>query len=331
MTKKIAIIGGGAWGTALAIKIAANGNDVSLWCRNPELALRINKSRENKSYLSGIKLPKNINAVSDFADISSAEAIFLCIPAQHMREQMSDVRCRVSENVPLVICSKGIEEKSLKLMSEVVREIFQKNPIAILSGPNFASEIAAGLPAAATLACKNKKIGKEIAQILASNVFRIYQSTDIIGAEVGGAVKNVIAIACGIAMGKDYGENARAALITRGLAETTRLAAKLGGKTETLMGLAGIGDLVLTCSSTKSRNMSLGYELGKGGNLVKILKNRGHKVTEGVASSRSVALLAKKLKLEMPISAAVYAILHEGAGIDETIAGLLNRKTREEF
>ncbi len=327
MTKKIAIIGAGAWGTALAIRIAANGYETILWSRNSELALHINKAQENKPYLPGIKLPKNIKVVSDFADISAAKGIFLAVPSQHLREICE----QIATNAPLIICCKGIEENSLKLMSEIVEEIFPKNPVAVLSGPNFASEIAAGFPAAATLACENKKTGEEIAKILASNIFRIYQSTDIISAEVGGAVKNVIAIACGVAMGKDYGENARAALITRGLAETMRLAVKLGGKPGTLMGLTGIGDLVLTCSSLKSRNMSLGYELGKGGDLAKILKNRGHKVTEGVASARSVAMLAKKLGIEMPISAAVYAILHEGADIDKTVSALLERSPKEEF
>ncbi len=329
-TVKIAVIGAGAWGTALSKVLSENGHDVALWSRNTEVISEINNKNKNSSYLPDIFLPRNINATRDFKNLEGSDALFLVTPAQNIRMLSKALQEIKLGNIPIVICSKGIEQETLKLMSEIVSEMLPANKIAVLSGPNFADEIARGLPAASTLACKDKKSGEDIVGMLNNNNFRIYLSDDVIGAEIGGAVKNVIAIACGIAVGRNLGENARAALITRGLAEIARLAKAKGGRPETLMGLAGMGDLVLTCSSLKSRNMSLGYELGQGKPLQAILKKRQGKVTEGLTTTHSVQALAASLKVEMPITETVYNILYKEQDIDIAIKSLLERPVRPE-
>ncbi len=328
--KKVAILGAGAWGTALAMACVGAGCEVVLWSHNPDVAKSINKSRVNKKYLPGIKLPKEIKAVSALDDILSCDIFILAIPSQKLRENFENLaKLKISKDIPFILCCKGIEIGSLKLMSEISKEFFPKNTIAVLSGPNFAAEIARGLPACATIACENKKVGMELCEILGSQFFRLYYGEDIIGAQVGGAVKNVIAIACGIAIGKGFGENTRAAIVTRGIAEISRLCVAKGGKAETLMGLTGIGDIMLTCGSLASRNMSLGFELGKGASLKMLLANR-QSVVEGVYTAESVVELAAKLHVDMPISHAVYAILHKGANIDKTVKELLNRPLGKE-
>lgn len=314
-SNKIFVVGKGAWGTAIANILKANGADVSI----------ISRSKKNKTK---IKPDKKIKILTDVKTLGSADVIFLAVPAQAIRETLKKFP-EIKKRVPFIILSKGIERGSLKLMSAVVEEFFPENPIAILSGPNFAAEVAKKKPAASALASKNKKAAEEIIKSLSNENFRIYYSDDVIGAEIGGAVKNVIAIAAGISEGKKLGENARAAIITRGLAEIARLSLALGGKGETLMGLSGVGDLFLTASSKKSRNMKFGFELGRGVSLQKLIKE--NKTIEGLFSSEAVIALARKHSIEMPICQAVYNILYERQNIDSEIKKLLSRPAKEEF
>jgi len=329
MIQDIGIVGAGAWGTALASAVRRAGREAVLWARDPALAAAINTAQENKPYLPGIALDPGIKATADFADLNGCGALLLAVPAQHLRKITADAAPQLPAACPVVSCAKGIEGGSLKLMTEVLAETLPGRPLAVLSGPNFAAEVARGLPAAATLATGNITLGAELIDSLGSATFRPYLSEDIVGAQVGGAVKNVLAIACGIVAGRELGDNARAALITRGLAEIVRLGLALGGQAETLMGLSGLGDLTLTCSALQSRNFSLGVALGKGETLQDILAAR-RSVTEGVHSAAAVVTLAARHQVEMPISAAVDAVLNQGAEINATIEGLLTRPFKVE-
>ena len=329
--EKLAVLGAGAWGTALAIEAHRSGCDVTLWTRNPDVIAGIHHKRENDVYLKGIPVDPAITVTDDLARaVENADALLLVVPAQVLREFCQQLMGLIPTTMPLIICCKGIEQGSLMLMSEVVESILPANPIAVLSGPNFADEVAKGLPAATTLACTSEALSEELVFAFQCSTFRPYISFDTIGSQIGGAVKNVLAIACGIAEGKKFGENAKAALITRGLAEITRLCVAKGGRAETLIGLSGIGDIMLTCGSIKSRNMSLGFELGAGRRLSEILAER-QAVTEGVATAESVVGLAEQLDVDMPICFAVNAILHQGADIDNTIKYLLHRPTGVEM
>lgn len=321
---KIAVLGAGAWGTALAVAARRAGREVLLWARRPELAAEIGKSRENPRYLPGLRLDPAIRVTGDLADALVADALLLVMPAQHLRELCEMLKGRLRPEQPLVICAKGIEQGSLELLSEVLAEVLPGQPQAVLSGPNFAAEVAAGLPAATTLAARDEGLARDLVAALGSRAFRPYASGDPVGAQVGGAVKNVIAIACGIVAGRKLGDNARAALITRGLAEVVRLGTALGAEPETLMGLSGLGDLTLTCGALQSRNYSLGVALGEGRSLGEILGAR-HSVTEGVFSAAAVTALAKRHGVEMPISEAVDAVVNRNADLDQIIAGLLSR------
>ncbi len=329
---KIAVIGAGAWGTALAMVAGRAGRDVVLQAREVEVVAGINGSRENTVYLPGYELDRNIQAVTDPADaVNGASAVLLVTPAQHVRAMSKTLSGVLSAETPVIICAKGIEQKTTALMSEIVTELLPGAPIAILSGPTFAAEVASNLPTAVTLACTDAALGEQLTTALATPRFRIYRSNDVIGAEIGGAVKNVLAIACGVVEGRNMGDNTRAALITRGLAEIVRLGVAKGAKAESLMGLAGIGDLTLTCNALQSRNYSLGVALGEGQALGDILGER-NSVAEGVFTAASVTDLAKTLEIEAPICTAVNAILNQGANIDDTIAGLLSRPfTSETF
>jgi glycerol-3-phosphate dehydrogenase (NAD(P)+) len=326
---KIGIIGAGAWGTALAMAVRRAGRDVVIQAHEPEVAEAINDSHENTLYLPGIPLDPHIRATTDVAEAIRAEAVLMVVPAQHLRAVCAGVAAAWSSGVPAVICAKGIEQGTAALMSEVVAEGLPHAPAAVLSGPTFAAEVARALPTAVTLACTDDGLGEALGTALATPRFRIYRSADLVGAQVGGAVKNVLAIACGIVEGRGLGNNARAALITRGLAEIVRLGLAKGGQAETLMGLSGIGDITLTCNAMQSRNFSLGVELGQGGALAGIMAARAS-VAEGVFTASSVTELAGTLGVDMPICAAVDAILNRGADIDATIAGLLARPPRAE-
>jgi len=329
--KTISVIGAGAWGTAVSEIIAKAGHKVFLHTRNSTIISEINKTHRNSLYLPKIILNSNIFAVEEGDELlQNIDAIFLAVPAQVTREVAGKMAPKVSPGIPIVICSKGIETNSCKLLSEILVEYFPKSPLAILSGPTFAVEAAFGLPTAVTLACKNYEVGEKLAKLINTPTFRTYYCDDVIGAQIGGAVKNVLAIACGIVVGRNLGENARAALISRGLAEIIRLGKAKGAKIETLMGLSGIGDLALTCTAMQSRNYSLGVALGKGNNLNKFLAKR-RAVTEGVDSALSVKTLATKLDIEMPICNAVYNIVGQSVEITEIINELLNRPIKNEY
>lgn len=327
---RIAVIGGGAWGTAVALAALRAGRDAVLWAREPAVVEAINRDHENRDYLPGVPLPAGLTATSDDSVVAGADAVMLVAPAQHLRTVCQRLAPHWKPGAPAVICAKGIEIATQSLMSEAVAAALPAGtPVAVLSGPTFAAEVARGLPTAVTLACTDTALGARLVESLGSRTFRPYLSGDVIGAQVGGAVKNVLAIACGVVEGRTLGDNARAALITRGLAEITRLALALGGRAETLMGLSGLGDLTLTCSSLQSRNMSLGVALGTGRTLDEVMGER-RSVAEGVYTARAVVALAGRLGVDMPICAAVDAILNRGAGLDETIAALLARPFREE-
>ena len=327
--ERIGIIGAGAWGTALAATARRAGRTVTLWAHEPEVARTIAATGRNDAFLPGVTLPEGILASSDPACIAGAEAVVLVTPAQFLRPVAARLAPHWPAGAAAVVCAKGIEEGTFKLMSEVLAETVPQAPVAVLSGPTFAIEVARGLPTAITLACADQALGRSLLDALGTPTFRPYLSSDLVGAQMGGAVKNVLAIACGIVEGREFGDNARAALITRGLAEILRLARAKGAQAETLMGLSGLGDLILTASSRQSRNFSLGVELGRGTPLAEVLAAR-HSVAEGVWTARSVMGLAAALGVEMPICAAVDAVLHHGAGIEDTIAGLLSRPFRIE-
>lgn len=326
--KHVGIVGGGAWGTTLALQAARAGRRATLWVREPEVAAEIAAGRDNP-FLPGVKMDKAVTATTDLAALAGADAFLLAAPAQHLRTVCRRLRGHVRPGAALAICSKGIEENSGALLSDVVAAEIPGATIAVLSGPTFAPEIARGLPAAVTLACTDADVGRALVDAIGTPTFRPYLSTDIVGAQVGGGVKNVLAIACGIVSGRKLGDNARAALVTRGLAEIQRLGRRLGAQPATLMGLSGLGDLVLTCTSDQSRNYSLGVALGRGQRAADVLGARTS-VAEGVTTAAAVVTLAKRLGIDMPISAAVDAIVNHGAAIDAAINALLSRPFRPE-
>ena len=327
---KIGIIGAGAWGTALAEVLAFNNNQVTIWSFEQEVASDINLHHKNQLYLKGVTLNKNIAATNNLEDMAGQEAVFLAMPAQHLRTISQQLKPIIGKNCFLIICAKGFEEKTGLLLSDVLANELPKNMIAVLSGPTFAIEVAKKIPTAITLATKNIHMGKSLIEQMGTTWFRPYLSDDVIGCQVGGAVKNVLAIACGIVEGRKMGDNTKAALITRGLAEILRLALALGAKTETLMGLSGIGDLILTANSMQSRNFSLGVELGKGKNLKEILSLR-NSVAEGVYTVAAVCQKAKELGIEMPISEGVNDVINNGRVVDDVIKSLLERPFKKEF
>lgn len=323
------VIGAGAWGTALAQVAARAGLRVTLQAREPEVVASIAADRENTMFLPGVKLEDAITAAPGLDALADCDLILAVPPAQHLRSALTALKPHLQAGVPVVLCSKGVEQGTLKLMSDVAAEVLPDAPIAVLSGPSFAGEVARGLPTAVTLACEDEDLGRRIGEAIAIPAFRPYWAADVIGAEAGAAVKNVLAIACGISEGKGLGRSAHAALITRGFAELTRLAVALGGKAETLAGLCGLGDLVLTCSSPQSRNMSVGLALGGGQTLEQALAGKVS-VAEGVASAPAVRALARSLGVETPICEAVAAILAGEVDVDSAILGLLSRPLKAE-
>jgi glycerol-3-phosphate dehydrogenase (NAD(P)+) len=326
---RIAVVGAGAWGTALALVARRAGREVTIAARETEVVEAINDARENRLFLPGVPLDAAIRATGDgAAAVAQADMVLLAAPAQHLRSVSAALAPHARAGLPIVICAKGIERGTGKLMSEVAAETLPRAAIAVLSGPTFAAEVARGLPTAVTLAT-SEEIGGRLLASIGSTTFRPYLSNDPVGAQVGGAVKNVIAIACGIVTGRGMGDNARAALMTRGLAEIMRLGAALGARAETLMGLSGLGDLSLTCNGPQSRNMSLGIALGQGQTPAQALAGK-RSIAEGVESAAAIAALASRRGVDMPIVAAVDAILHHGAAIDTTIAGLLGRPFKAE-
>jgi glycerol-3-phosphate dehydrogenase (NAD(P)+) len=321
--QSIGIVGAGAWGTALAAIAQRAGRRTLLWAREAEVAQSINEKGRNPLFLPDVRL-EGVRATNDLADLAGFDALLLVAPAQYMRGVCRALAPHLTRPTPLVLCAKGIELSSGKMMSDVVTEEVPNAPIAVLSGPTFAIEVARGLPTAVTLAAFDPELAKALAAAIGGPSFRPYVTDDVVGAEIGGATKNVLAIACGVVEGKGLGDNARAALITRGLAELVRLAVAKGGRPATCMGLSGLGDLILTASSMQSRNYSLGVALGQGRKLADILGER-RSVAEGVDTASAVDALAHKLGIEMPICQAVAGLLQGKRGVDDTIAGLLAR------
>lgn len=327
--KHAGVIGGGAWGTALAQVCARAGLDVTLQAREPEVVEAINTAHENPIFLPGVTLDGAIRATTEMADLAACDLVLAVAPAQHLRSALAALSPHAQRGLPVLLCSKGVEQGSLKLMTQVLEETIPQACPAVLSGPSFAGEVARGLPTAVTLACPDAAMAMRLAEAIATPAFRPYIVADMIGAEAGGAIKNVLAIATGIVEGKGLGRSAHAALITRGFAEMTRMAVALGGEAETVAGLCGLGDLVLTCSSPQSRNMSVGLALGSGQTLEEALAGK-LTVAEGVASAPAVRELARKHGVEMPICEAVAAILAGEHSVEAAIMGLLSRPLKAE-
>ena len=323
----VGVLGAGAWGTALAVQAARRGHEVELWTRRAEHAAALGEARENARYLPGVALPSAIRVTARLEP--RAPVVLLAVPAQAARGVLGALATTAAAEARIVVCCKGVERETGALMSDVVADCLPRAGIAVLTGPSFAAETAAGAPTAVTLACADEAAGRRLVALLGAETFRPYWTDDVAGAQIGGAAKNVMAIACGIAAGRGFGDNARAALIARGLAEMQRLAEAVGGRAETLSGLSGIGDLTLTCTSTQSRNYAFGLTLGRGTPLADALGAR-RSVVEGVASAAAVAALAAKRGVDMPIVRAVDSVLHRGADLDATIGGLLARPFRAE-
>jgi glycerol-3-phosphate dehydrogenase (NAD(P)+) len=319
---RIGVIGGGAFGTAMACVVRRSGHEVVVWAREPEVVAAINAERANPVFLPGVRLDPGIVATGEFGEAARADFLLLAPPAQHMRAVTAQLRPHLTDRTPVVTCSKGIERGTCALMSEVVAETLPAAPVAVLSGPSFANEISIDLPTAVALACTDPALGERLARDIRNPRFGVLVTDDVVGAQLGGVLKNVLAIACGIVTGKKLGNSARAMLVALGLDETARLGLAMGARLETFMGLAGIGDMDLSCHSPTSRNMSLGIALGEGRTLHDIL---GERVTvqEGVHSAAAVATLARRHGVEMPITAAVDQVLNHGADIDAAIGRLL--------
>lgn len=325
----LAVLGGGAWGTALAQAQARHGCSITLWARNPATVHDVNANHTNAAYLPGFVLDAHLTASTNLVQAASADIVMMVAPAQQARALAVQLRPLMTPAQVLVICAKGIEQHSGQLLGAVFAEELPGIPLAVLSGPGFATDVAAGLPAALTLATRDEPLGRALAERLSHPEFRLYWSSDTTGVELGGAVKNVLGIAAGILDGKKLGGSAHAALVSRGFAELRRLGEALGARGDTLMGLSGLGDLILTCGSAQSRNMSLGRALGQGQPLAEILSSR-RAVTEGVATAAAVKRLARAHAIDMPICRAVADILDGAISVDGAIAGLLQRPLKAE-
>ena len=323
---KLGVIGAGAWGTALAQVAAASGAETLRWAREADVVGAINSQHENSLFLPGVRLSDMIRATSALEDLQPCDALLVVTPAQHMRAVLSQMTVGTR---PLILCAKGIEAETQCLMSEVARQVCPDAPIAVLSGPTFAHEVAKGLPTAITLACDDDVLGRQLAERIAQPAFRPYVATDVIGAEIGGAVKNVLAIACGVVDGAGLGQNARASLIARGFAEMTRFGLARGARADTLAGLSGLGDLVLTCSSTSSRNFSLGKGLGEGQSAAELLADR-RTVAEGAFTAPVLQQAARAAGVDMPIVDAVCALLSGALDVQAVMTGLLSRPLKGE-
>src|SRR6201998_3924596 len=333
MASTTAVMGAGAWGTALAKLLADAGSEVTLWARRSDLADEINDSRHNPDYLPGVELPPGVRATGDAEEaLSGVTTVLLAVPAQTMRANVEQWKSLFAAGATLVSAAKGIELGTLRRMSQVILSVTSVDPsqVAVISGPNLASEITDGQPAATVIACSDSGRAVALQRMLNTGFFRPYTNADVIGTEVGGACKNVIALACGMAAGVGLGENTAAAIITRGLAEIIRLGMALGAKGATLAGLAGVGDLVGTCTSPHSRTRSFGECLGRGGTMESAMQAGTGHVVEGVTSCEAVLALAFSYDVEMPLTDAVYRVCHKGLSVCEAMALLLGRSTKPE-
>ncbi|QDG51283.1 NAD(P)-dependent glycerol-3-phosphate dehydrogenase [Persicimonas caeni] len=330
----IGVIGGGSWGTALAKLLAENGHDVLVWCHEKPLPAAINEGHENTEYLPGFTLPDNLRATNDIQEtIADKEMIVSVVPSHVLRKVISQVADDIPPATPIVSATKGIENETQMLVSDILEDVLPEycHPYLVyLSGPSFAKEVAAQKPTAVTVASYNHKLAERVQRVFSNDVFRAYTSTDVVGVEIGGAVKNVIAIAAGAVAGMELGLNSRAGMITRGLHEMSRLAVSIGANPLTLSGLAGMGDLVLTCTGGLSRNRSVGVKLGQGHSLEEIVGGM-NMVAEGVKTSKSVHSLSQKLGVEMPICEKVYQVLYEGLSTEDAVTELMSRELKPEL
>ncbi len=325
---KIGVVGAGAWGTALANVAAQAGNDVTLWTRDRAVAGEMLRSGTNARHLPGVQLDSALRPTADIVALNDAEIILVVTPSQSIRAVVQMLAAHLPRPVPVVLCAKGIERESGLFLHEVAHEEWPEAPLAVLSGPSFADDVARGLPTAVTLACANEGLARDIAARLSGATFRIYHSDDVRSVEIGGAAKNVFAIACGAVVGKGLGESAKAALIARSFAELMRFATGFGGKAQTLMGLSGLGDMVLTCSTAHSRNFAFGERLGHGASLEEA---SGGKLTEGVHTAGILVRMAQAKGIEMPIAQTVDAVLQGRISIDAAIDLLMNRPLKREI
>lgn len=331
---RVTVIGGGSWGTALASVLEKRGHEVRLWTHQASLAEEIAQRRENPRYLPGIALGAGLTPTADMAHaLDGSELVVAVVPSHVTREVMTRAAPLLPAHVPIVCASKGIEVDSLMTMSEVLEDVLppERHPyLAYLSGPSFAAEVARGMPTAVVVAARWERIARQVQQAFALPMFRVYTSVDVVGVELGGALKNVVALAAGASDGLGFGHNASSALITRGLAEIARLAVRRGANPMTLSGLAGMGDLVLTCTGELSRNRKVGQRLGRGERLADILGGMDQ-VAEGVRTAKSAFDLARRLDVDMPITDAVHSVLYEGATVRDAVATLLARELKPEF
>lgn len=329
MKLKVAVLGGGSWGTTVA-SLTARNSVVKLWARNKKTVTEINEHNSNEKYLPGAKLHKSLKASNSIKDtVSDADVIVMGIPAQNMRGVLEEAKPHIRPWVPIINLAKGLEISTKMRMTEIIEEIMPGHPAGVLTGPNLAKEIHHGKAAAAVIAMVDTTIAKELQKVFSSGLFRVYTNDDVIGCELGGALKNIIAIATGMGDGANAGDNTQAAIITRGLSELTRLGVAMGGKSRTFAGLAGIGDLVVTCASTKSRNHYVGFQLGTGKDLEQIIEEM-NEVAEGVKTAKVVMELSKEYGVEMPISTEVYKVLYEGNTVNDAFRGLIMRSVGSE-
>jgi glycerol-3-phosphate dehydrogenase (NAD(P)+) len=330
---RVAVVGAGSWGTAVAA-LVSNNAETFLWARRPELATTIIDRHENPDYLPGVVLPDNLRVTADIEEAcASADVIVFGVPSHGMRAVLTDAAAFVRPAVPVISLAKGVEQGTLRRMTEVIAEVLPTHlpdSIGVLTGPNLAREIAAGQPAASVVAVRDEETAAELQRLLMTVTFRVYTNPDVVGCEIAGALKNVMAIAAGIADGLGYGDNTKAALLTRGLAELTRLGIALGGNPLTFSGLAGMGDLVATCTSTQSRNRTVGVHLGKGREIDDIVAEM-RMVAEGVKSTAAVLELARRHRVEMPIAEQVGAVLYEGKRAEDLVTALMLREAKPEL
>ena len=330
MEKHVAVVGAGSWGTTVANAVAKNQSTM-LWARRNELADQIATRHENSDYLPGINLVESLKCSSQLKDVvANASIVMMAVPSNGFRDVATQVAKYVDAQVPIVSLAKGLERDSLKRMSEVVRELMPQNVVAVLTGPNLAHEIMAGQPGATVVACSDEQIAKQIQKTVSSSTLRVYTNDDVVGCEIAGVIKNVIAIAAGIVEGMGFGDNSKATLITRGVAEMSRLGVALGANPNTFMGLAGLGDVVATCASAKSRNTAVGVRLGRGESIATITQSMSM-VAEGVRSSLSVLQLAQRCNIEMPITEQVAAVCEGKTNAQDALVQLMARASKSEF
>lgn len=322
--KKIAVIGSGSWGTALAVLLHNNKHSISLWSFKKEEVQNIKSCGENTEFLPGIKIPKEINVTNDETVVEDADIIVFATPSKFVRNIAQRFSAYINENQIIVNVAKGLEDNTLYRLSEVIENVIPICPVCVLSGPSHAEEVALSIPTVCVVSCKDILVAQQIQDVFMNSVFRVYTSEDIIGVEIGGALKNVIALAAGASDGMGYGDNTKAALMTRGIAEIARLGIAMGAKAETFAGLSGIGDLIVTCTSMHSRNRRAGILLGKGKSLEEALYEV-HQVVEGVNTAKAAYDLAKKYNVEMPITAEVNKVLFEGKDTKQAVIDLMNR------